>query len=322
MIAPLARMAVRGVIWYQGEGGTGTIPAYPPAAKGYGCLFPAMIDSWAKHWSVSNTGVKPSLPFGFVQLAASESPETRWAQTAGYGYAPNRRMPAVFMTTAIDLSECTVDVHGTTKCETHSHYKQEVGARLAWAARPVVYGEAVDLPPYAISAENMEFNGKLAVKIKFAGTPLALRSGAESAEASGFEVCGYQYNVHCTRGYRAPWNGPRGGSHGRWYPAAVLDWSDHSIIIELPSNLTIESIKAEAVRYEYFSTPCFPKGSASLAHHRCGVYAKNLPPVDTDVWAYPALPSLILADQSNSEEKSNTLDLHGYTPKSSTVRII
>lgn len=56
MISPLQQIAVKGVVWYQGESNVGR-------GAQYATLFPTMISDWRKHFS------RPDLPFLFVQLA-------------------------------------------------------------------------------------------------------------------------------------------------------------------------------------------------------------------------------------------------------------
>ena len=123
MIAPLIPFALKGVIWYQGENNTGR-------ADQYRTLFPALITDWRQHWHA------PELPFLFVQLANFEpalpqpGPST-WAELRE-AQAQALALPCTGMATAIDLGEAD---------DIHPHNKQEVGHRLALAARHVAYGE-------------------------------------------------------------------------------------------------------------------------------------------------------------------------------------
>lgn len=123
MISPLMPMAIRGVIWYQGESNVGR-------ATQYQWLFPAMIQDWRKHWRQGD------FPFLFVQLAnykgqldfpdVSDWAELREAQTL------TLRTPATGMAVTIDIGEAE-DIHPTNK--------QDVGLRLALCAMAKVYGE-------------------------------------------------------------------------------------------------------------------------------------------------------------------------------------
>ena len=60
-------------------------------------------------------------------------------QTGGYGFAPNKRWPNVFMATAFDLAN-PPGTHCFWGC-VHIFNKQAVAHRLALAARAVVYEE-------------------------------------------------------------------------------------------------------------------------------------------------------------------------------------
>ncbi len=125
MIAPLIPFALRGVIWYQGESNA----LSPGAAIQYRRLFPAMINDWRQRWGQGD------LPFLFVQLAnfitMEEVPswaflrESQWLTLS---------LPKTGMASAIDIG-LPRDIHPTNK--------QEVGRRLALAARAIAYREKI-----------------------------------------------------------------------------------------------------------------------------------------------------------------------------------
>ena len=124
MIAPLTPFAMRGAIWYQGENNASRSQGYL-----YRELFPAMIEDWRRAW-----GQGP-FPFLFVQLAnfrrvpeKHEWPELREAQKMTLGL----RNTGMAVTIDIGNSE---DIHPANK--------QDVGRRLALAARSVAYGREV-----------------------------------------------------------------------------------------------------------------------------------------------------------------------------------
>jgi sialate O-acetylesterase len=122
MIAPLTPYAIRGALWYQGESNAGEGRAYQ-----YRRLFASMIESWRKQW-----GEGP-FPFYFVQLANYKTngwwPVLRESQTA------TLELRNTAMASAIDVGNPT-DIHPTNK--------QDVGHRLALAARADVYGEHIE----------------------------------------------------------------------------------------------------------------------------------------------------------------------------------
>ncbi len=118
MIAPLVPYAIRGTIWYQGESNAFR-------AQQYRRLFPAMIENWRSDWGQGD------FPFLFVQLVNFEGGSGAWpylreAQTMAL------HLPNTAMAVGIDIGEAG---------DVHPKNKQEVGRRLALAARGLVYGE-------------------------------------------------------------------------------------------------------------------------------------------------------------------------------------
>ena len=102
----------------------------------YNCTFPALIDDWRAAWHFASNGQTPAqFPFGFVQLNAIDPPNLlpgpavvdpfddyndsfpskmfaplRWAQSAGFGYAPNARQPNTWMAVTLDTPSPGKDV--------------------------------------------------------------------------------------------------------------------------------------------------------------------------------------------------------------------
>ena len=122
MIAPLQPFDFKGVIWYQGESNA-------ERAAQYRTLFPALITDWRQHFGAD-------LPFLFVQLASyqparPQPTESAWAELRE-AQAQALRLPRTGMATAIDIGD---------PADVHPRNKQEVGRRLALAARRVAYGD-------------------------------------------------------------------------------------------------------------------------------------------------------------------------------------
>ncbi len=127
MVHPFTRMAMRGVIWYQGESNAGR-------AAEYGKLFRGMICAWRERWD------RPELPFLFVQLPnwrerqiepveeEDSWPVLREAQLSALS------LPKTGMAVTIDIGEAG---------NIHPANKQDVGRRLARAALAVAYGRNV-----------------------------------------------------------------------------------------------------------------------------------------------------------------------------------
>lgn len=76
-------------------------------------------------------------PTGTSNTTIGGFPIIRWAQTAGYGYTPNKRMENVFMAVAMDLGD-PKSPFGSI----HPRDKQDVGTRLSFGARAIVYNDS------------------------------------------------------------------------------------------------------------------------------------------------------------------------------------
>jgi sialate O-acetylesterase len=172
MVYPLLRFPITGVLWYQGESNAST-----PEAFAYRKLFTGMIENWRAGWGLGN------VPFLFVQLAnylpeGAEPPESGWAllresQTAALA------LPATAQVVTIDVG----DAH-----DIHPRNKQEVGRRLALAARRLAYGE--DLIFSGPTYRGHSVRGRRVV-LTFAhvGRGLVAR-GADGGRLTGFTIAG------------------------------------------------------------------------------------------------------------------------------------
>ena len=164
MIAPLTPFAIRGVIWYQGESNDG-----PDRAPLYARLFQTMIRDWRNAWGEGD------FPFLFVQIAnwntAAEDlwPDVRNAQRQALA------LKNTGMAVTIDIGDA-VDIHPKNK--------QDVGLRLALAARAIAYGEKVEWSGPLYRQVTQEEHA-LRVWFDHAGG-----LAAKGAELTGFEVAG------------------------------------------------------------------------------------------------------------------------------------
>jgi len=125
MIAPLTRMPIRGTIWYQGESNTNR-------PEDYETLLTTLIGSWRTAWGFR-------FPFLIVQLANyMASPtvptESGWASVRAAQAAVAAIVPDCGLASAVDIGDAW---------DIHPKNKQEVGRRLALAARAIVYKESV-----------------------------------------------------------------------------------------------------------------------------------------------------------------------------------
>jgi sialate O-acetylesterase len=167
MIAPLTPYAIRGAIWYQGESNTSETHAFR-----YRRLFATMIEDWRNRWGEGD------FPFLFVQLANFKAnglwPVLRESQ------AEALRLRNTGMAVTIDIGN-PANVHPTNT--------QEVGRRLALAARALVYAEAVEFSGPVYRQATGE-GGALRVWFTHAEGMQAKGGGA----VSGFTVAGKDGN--------------------------------------------------------------------------------------------------------------------------------
>jgi sialate O-acetylesterase len=170
MIAPLGRYGLRGVAWYQGEANAGL-----DDARRYQALLAAWMADWRRQFDAP-------LPFLIVQLAnfghLSKTPvDSGWAQLRD----AQRRAVAADGNAGLAV---TIDIGN--RDDIHPTNKQEVGKRLARAARKVVYGEKISASgaqPVSAARDGRDIVVTLG---DFDGSLLVI--GA--ADPSGFELCG------------------------------------------------------------------------------------------------------------------------------------
>lgn len=127
MLNPLIPYAIKGAIWYQGESNAGE-------AFQYRDLMPLMITDWRNRWGYD-------FPFYMVQLASFTAKQTApvestWAELRE-AQTRTLHLQNTGMAVAIDIGE---------EFDIHPKNKQEVGRRLALAARAQTYGEKI---PYS-----------------------------------------------------------------------------------------------------------------------------------------------------------------------------
>jgi sialate O-acetylesterase len=163
MVAPLANLAIRGVIWYQGEANTSTT-----RAPYYGRLFETLIRDWRRAWRQGD------FPFLFVQLANFTAPDSDWPTVR-----EGQRRALALANTAMAV---TIDVG--TPDNIHPPDKRTVAARLAVAARALAYGEKIESSGPLFRGATAE-DGALRVWFDHAAG-LAARGGPPR----GFELAG------------------------------------------------------------------------------------------------------------------------------------
>ena len=241
MIHPLIPYAMRGVIWYQGE-----TNAMGPAK--YYRIFPALISDWRTQWKQGD------FPFLYVQLANYDA-TGGW--TKEYSWAIIREaqlktlsLPNTGMAVAIDIGEPK---------NIHPRNKQEVGRRLALAARAIAYGEKIPFSGPIYQSMQAEA-GKIRLRFAHAEGGLLGKAADGSLSASNelkqFTIAGADKKFHPAR--------------AKIESDSVLVWSD-----AVPNPV--------AARYGWLNNP-----------EGCNLYNKaGLPasPFRTDDWVEEGMPN-------------------------------
>ena len=160
MIAPLIPYGLRGVIWYQGESNN-----LNPSE--YQVLFPRLIQDWRQKWGLGE------FPFLFVQVAPFKelTPELREAQLLSW---KKTRHTAMVVTADIGNAE-----------DIHPQEKEQVGARLALAARSIAYGEKIVYSGPVYQSQRIEDN-QVILSFEHANSGLIAKGGP----LRGFTIAG------------------------------------------------------------------------------------------------------------------------------------
>lgn len=165
MVAPALPLAIKGVIWYQGASDSAQARA-PMYVKS----FPVLIRDWRSHWREGN------FPFLYVQISSFRStPDEVWAIV--------REAQRRTLSVANTAMAVTIDIGNPDNV--HPADKQDVGMRLALAARALAYGE------------DIEYSGPLYRQTSVAGSTIRVwfddAAGglvAKGGPLEGFEVAG------------------------------------------------------------------------------------------------------------------------------------
>jgi sialate O-acetylesterase len=170
MIAPLGKYGLRGVAWYQGEANGALDDALE-----YEALLGGMFADWRRQFDAP-------LPFLVVQLAnwgalARTNVDSGWARLRD----AQRRAVAADGNAGLAV---TIDIGN--RDDIHPTDKQDVGKRLARAARHVVYGEKISASGAQPISATRAGAGVVVTLGDFEGNLLVI--GAK--DPAGFELCG------------------------------------------------------------------------------------------------------------------------------------
>ncbi|PVD28182.1 hypothetical protein C0Q70_10768 [Pomacea canaliculata] len=260
MIHPILSMTIFGTIWYQGE-------ANQDQPNVYGCQMKQLMSQWRSQFNKQSQGeTSNSFPFGYVQLAAHSDtqqvgsfPALRWAQTGGYGYAPNPDQPHAFMAVAMDLPDFT-----SPDGPIHPRDKQDVAYRLMRGALNVAYGHS-----------DVTYNGPFPSQFHVTG------SGAQRTVTIQYDNGRASLSIRDTKGFEVCC----GGASAHSCTDQGTKWVDAPITSHQGSLVTISASGCNAdkvlgLRYAWRITPCHFK--------QCAVYA-----ADTSLPAPPYLTNIL-----------------------------
>ncbi|MBC7989207.1 MAG: 9-O-acetylesterase, partial [Luteimonas sp.] len=168
MIAPIGRYGLRGIVWYQGESNT-------TDGERYYTLLRDFSADWRARFG-------RGLPLLVVQLAGYGMPQTAPAESGSASLRDaQRRFAEEDAHTALAV---TLDIGD--RYDIHPPNKQELGRRLARAARHLVYG--AKLPPSGPVPVSVR-RDRESVVVRFGDISEALVAyGADGPV--GFELCG------------------------------------------------------------------------------------------------------------------------------------
>ena len=136
-IAPLKSLAIKGVIWYQGESNAHNKEAYSK-------LFTLLVESWRETWH------QPDMPFYYVQLSSINRPSWGWFREA------QRRL--LYSASHLGMAVSYDYGHPT---DVHPQNKRPIGERLAYWALYDSYGRK-DIVPSGPLCKSVSFRGSVA----------------------------------------------------------------------------------------------------------------------------------------------------------------
>lgn len=187
-IAPLRNLAIKGVIWYQGENNAAGHGQCTKDSDGYQKLMKVLIESWRRQFE------QPELPFYQVQLSMfnwDDFGKRRQRDPNDPGGWSVIREAQEKSAKAIPHSGLAVSVDIGDKANIHPPNKRPVGERLAKLALRDVYGKNViaDGPSYA-SHEIKD--GKVIVRFNnlHGGLKIGKREGVADDRLIGFAIAG------------------------------------------------------------------------------------------------------------------------------------
>ncbi len=230
MIHPILKFPIKGAIWYQGESNAGGQDAIDYRAE-----FPKMIEDWRQRWSCGD------FPFLFVQLANFLAPDLQPSQS---DWAILRESQSKTLSVPNTGQAVIIDIGDAD--DIHPRNKQDVGLRLALAARHLAY------------QEELVYSGPVYKSMKIEGNQIRLQFKHEGSGLIAKDKYGYLKSFAIAGAdQKFVW------AKARLEGNEVIVWSDNIV-------------KPVAVRYGWGNNP----DDANLYNK------ENLPasPFRTDTW--------------------------------------
>jgi sialate O-acetylesterase len=173
MIAPLEKYAIRGALWYQGEGNTWR-------AYQYRKLLPALIQGWRSAWGEGD------FPFLIVQLpnqgSSPELGDSIWAELREAQLLTTKTVPNTGLAVTIDVGKAE---------NLHPPRKAEIGERLALWALGTTYGKTIVYSGPLYESSRIE-GQRIRIQFQQIGSGLEARGG----ELKGFAIAGKDRKFH------------------------------------------------------------------------------------------------------------------------------
>jgi len=144
MIRPRTSSAIKGVIWYQGEGNR-------PNANNYRTLLRALIEDWRTHWR------NPTMPFVVMQLPGFGK-RSEFSNESSWAYIRDAQLQAVKETARTSLA-VTIDLGDE---QLHPKEKSEFGRRAALTALQLLAATDPSFDSVAPVPEAFSFVGNMA----------------------------------------------------------------------------------------------------------------------------------------------------------------
>jgi sialate O-acetylesterase len=221
MIAPLAPSALRGVVWYQGEGNASD----PKTAQEYAIRLRTLVRDWRRLFGDAD------LPFYVVQLPAYREPSDAPAGGDAWAYLRESQrkclaLPHTRLAVTVDIGEAD-DIHPKNKFD--------VGERLARLALAHVYGKKVE--PSGPLLRELKVEGDKAV-LRFDHVGGGLMAGRKEGRKPAEEVMVGKLDRFAVAGADRKWH---------WAEARIVG---DTVVCTHP-----EVPKPVAVRYAFSANP-------------------------------------------------------------------